>query len=303
MMLTPARARKEAEALRITAGAMADAKKLLTTSNAEIQGQLTVGEMVELRVQFQEAKRQANILGVYNKAVEELQGAEVVEHEPDQDWTARFFNYIQDVSSEDMQLLWAKVLAGEVERPGGTSIRTLNILRNLDMETAGLFGKLCSICLEFYSAEDIVALDLHIISPPHMSGFGHWGLGIRVLDALNEHGLIVPNYQSELNFRLGKGPWAESQTAGTRITFQSRTWMLEAREDPDDIYTFGSNWQIEHPKEEGGDYRLVGQRGVVLTKAGRELARFVEPEPANEYASKLRSFLQLLGLRMIAVKD
>ena len=93
MMLTPARARKEAEALRITAGAMADARKLLTTSNTEIQGQLTVGEMIALRVQFQEEKRQANISGVFSKAVEELHGAEVEDHEPDHDWTARFFNY------------------------------------------------------------------------------------------------------------------------------------------------------------------------------------------------------------------
>ena len=202
-----------------------------------------------------------------------------------------------------MQLLWAKVLAGEVGRPGGTSIRTLSILRNLDMETAGLFRKLCSICLGFDSDEDIVGLDLYSISPPQMPGFGHLGLGIGVLNVLNEHGLIVPNYQSELSFRLGKGPWAESQTAGTRITFQGRTWMLEARKEPNDVYTFGSNWQIEPPKEEGGDYILVGQRGVVLTKTGRELARFVEPDPAYEYASKLRSFLQLLGLRMIAVED
>ena len=35
---------------------------------------------------------------------------------------------------EDTQLLWARVLAGEVERPGAISLRTLEILRNLDRQ-------------------------------------------------------------------------------------------------------------------------------------------------------------------------
>ena len=56
-------------------------------------------------------------------------------------------NDIQDVSSEKFQLLWAKVLAGEVERPGSTSIRTLSILKNIDQATADLFRKFYSACV------------------------------------------------------------------------------------------------------------------------------------------------------------
>ena len=71
-------------------------------------------------IEFQGRKRLANTRSVVEDAANELGDKEVSNHEPDHDWTARFFNDIQDVSSEEMQSLWAKVLAGEVEKPGST---------------------------------------------------------------------------------------------------------------------------------------------------------------------------------------
>ena len=282
---------------------MADARKLLTTSNTEIQGQLTVGEMIALRVQFQEAKRQANISGVFSKAVEELHDAEVEDHEPDHDWTARFFNHVQDVSSEEMQLLWAKVLAGEVERPGSTSTRTLSILRDLNKETADLFGKLCYICLGLDSDEDIVALDVNCHPASPRLGLGVFGLGKSKLNNLNEHGLIHPGYSSEFSVRLGRRAWAKSRRACTRLRFQGRTWLLEVMEKQDEEYTGHPHTSLEFPDEEGGDYILRGQYGVLLTKAGRELAKLVDQESISEYASKLRMHFRFHGLRMITLVD
>ena len=48
------------------------------------------------------------------------------------------------MSSEEMQVLWTRVLAGEVREPGTTSIRTLGILKDLDEATAQLFSRFCS---------------------------------------------------------------------------------------------------------------------------------------------------------------
>ena len=76
-----------------------------------------------------------------------LEGVEVDDAEPDHDWTARFFDDVQDVLSEQLQELWAKVLKGEVERPGRTSLRTLDILKNFDARTAELFGMFCSTAI------------------------------------------------------------------------------------------------------------------------------------------------------------
>ena len=159
-MLAPWKARQEAKAkqieveakansMRILADAQSDARKALISQDSPIIGELNIADSVSQRIQFQEAKRQANIEAVVRQAAEQLGDTTVEDIEPDHDWTARFFNDVQDVSSEEMQSLWTKVLAGEVERSGSTSIRTLGILKGLDQSTALLFQKFCSVCIFF----------------------------------------------------------------------------------------------------------------------------------------------------------
>ena len=82
----------------------------------------------------------ANICAVVGHAAMRLENKEVPNDEPDHDWTARFFNDVQDVSSEKMQVLWGRILSGQVERPGSSSLRTLGVLRDLDKDTANLFA-------------------------------------------------------------------------------------------------------------------------------------------------------------------
>ena len=87
--------------------------------------EITRGDITQ-SIEFQGRKRMANASSIIDGAAEELGDKEVPNHEPDPDWTARFFDYAQDISSEDMQRIWAKILAGEVESPGRTSLRTLD---------------------------------------------------------------------------------------------------------------------------------------------------------------------------------
>ena len=88
---------------------------------------------IRQRIEFQERKRQVNITSAVREAAADLSHKEVPAHEPDPDWTARFFDGVQDVSSEDMRKIWAKILSGEVEVPGRTSLRTLSILKDMSL--------------------------------------------------------------------------------------------------------------------------------------------------------------------------
>ena len=126
-MLAPWRARQaadalrasaqgEADSMRIIAAAQADARSLLVSPDASVSGELDLAQAVSQRIQFQEEKRQGNIETVVRRAAEELGDKEVPNQETDHDWAARFFSDVQDVSSEKMQILWAKVLASEIER-------------------------------------------------------------------------------------------------------------------------------------------------------------------------------------------
>ena len=150
-----------ATSMQIIAAAQAKARSELISPGAALQGEVKIGELIEQRVRFQEEKRQANIGSVIVQAAQELGDREVQDHEVDHDWTARFFNNVQDVSSEEMQQLWAKVLAGEVERPGQFSLRTLDALHNMSVGEAKLFAEACN----YVAAERMIIYtdDMHVM--------------------------------------------------------------------------------------------------------------------------------------------
>ena len=167
-MLEKRKAQSEADALRIKAQGVADniqliadaqneARQIFSGSSSYIQGEFEVGEQIKMRIAFQEGKRQRNIQSVVSMAAEEIKDKEVQDHEIDHDWTARFFSDVQDVSSEQMQQTWAKILAGEVETPGRTSLRTLAILKNMTQKDAELFSNVAQFVIgEFIFDERIV---------------------------------------------------------------------------------------------------------------------------------------------------
>ena len=100
------------------------------------------------RMAYQELKKQQNIETVANKAAAVLADEEAVTSEPvDQDWLLRFFNTVEDVGNEEMQEIWARLLAGEVKKPGTFSLRTLGTLRNMTHVEAVMFEKMCSHCI------------------------------------------------------------------------------------------------------------------------------------------------------------
>ena len=62
---------------------------------------------------------------------------------PDQDWLFQWAKHAQEVSSEDVQTLWARVLAGEIANAGRFSLRllqTLSLLRRVDAENFAKFS-------------------------------------------------------------------------------------------------------------------------------------------------------------------
>ena len=150
-------ARGDAVALLIQAEAHAEALKSVSSayqdvaasSDFSLEAEHDLEGLVVQVMQHEHTRRQQNLLSVLAQAREYVGDAHVNDHEPDPDWTSRFFSDAQDVSSEGMQALWAKILAGEVERPGSTSIRTLGIMKDLDRSIAVGFRRLCTLSLTF----------------------------------------------------------------------------------------------------------------------------------------------------------
>lgn len=65
------------------------------------------------------------------------------------DWFIRFFEEAGNISDEDMQFLWAKVLAGEIKHPQSFSLRTLSTLKNLSKNEAEVLKRISSYAISF----------------------------------------------------------------------------------------------------------------------------------------------------------
>lgn len=66
----------------------------------------------------------------------------------DNDWLYRWRDYAGDVSANEMQLLWGRLLAGELKAPGLYSLRCLDFLRNLSQSEAQKIERLSRFVLE-----------------------------------------------------------------------------------------------------------------------------------------------------------
>src|SRR4030095_11045564 len=60
-----------------------------------------------------------------------------------EDWAFRFFQAAKDVSDEEMQSLWARILSAEIAHPGSYRLRTIEFLRTLAKDEALMYADLC----------------------------------------------------------------------------------------------------------------------------------------------------------------
>ena len=288
-MWAPWKAKKDAEAKKIAAGgnaailqiqaeAQAQARSILISQDANFTGELDITETVKQRLQFQEQKRLINIKSVVGQTAELLGDKSVADIEPDHDWTARFFNDVQDVSSEEMQSLWAKILAGEVERPGSTSIRALGILKNLDKRTARLFETFCSACV-FLIPDGINFMDARV---PSLGGnaahnsLQAYGLNFDKLNRLNEHGLIISDYNSWYDYR--------SCIINLAVTPPGQQFMLPFKFQ-DHLWYLVPNGQRDLSKA----FELSG---VAMTFSGQELSKVIDLQPMEKFSHDLTNYFQ-----------
>lgn len=256
----------------------------LLAQGASVEGAIEFDDvgLISQSIRFQAERRLQNTETIVGMAAENLDGKDAPDHEPDHEFTARFFTEGQDVSTPELQVLWAKVLAGEVERPGSTSIKTLGILKNMDTRVASIFSLFASACL-YHTGDGRV---------PNLGGragnnvLQPFGFPYRTLNLLNEHGLIVSDYESwrDLRSALGLQIGEMDQYAQVPFYFQGQHWVLNPT---------GSFRRL------GKEFRLTG---VALTSSGMELSKVVQLHPMNDYKSALLNHFAGQHLRMVSVE-
>ncbi|MBV8658795.1 MAG: DUF2806 domain-containing protein [Burkholderiales bacterium] len=124
----------------LNAAAERQARKIKAKTNIEIK---EMRERAKHRLDFQEVCRQENIESIVSKTANMLSD-NVDDKDIEQDWLTQFFAIAQDVSDDGMQTLWAKILSGEIAKPGSYAKRTIDFLRTLEKTEAEGFSMLCS---------------------------------------------------------------------------------------------------------------------------------------------------------------
>jgi uncharacterized repeat protein (TIGR03899 family) len=139
-----------AEALSIDKIAYKDSKVIIG-SNKSLEDTTIPNDLEERthnRLQFQNAKKQLNVESITAAAADELKfDKEPIDEKYDENWTNRFFRIAEDISDEEMQKLWGRILAGELKSPKSYSLRTLEFLKNLSKEEAEIFIKFADLSI------------------------------------------------------------------------------------------------------------------------------------------------------------
>ncbi|MCH8998516.1 MAG: DUF2806 domain-containing protein [Proteobacteria bacterium] len=124
--------------------------------------QVSIISSVQHEVTIHDLDRFLNLAKIILAAEEEVENTpneEVSDDPMDNDWFTRWRDNAQDISSEMLQRLWARILAGELKRPGSYTIHTLDFLRRMSKEDAETITKIARFrignCIFSEAAEDL----------------------------------------------------------------------------------------------------------------------------------------------------
>lgn len=231
---------------------------LMSLDEKTLQNELTLEERTQNRIEFQEQKKQKNIENITQKAAQNLENESAVSDEPvDEDWVTRFFSYAEDISNEEMQDLWGRILAGEVKRPKSFSLRTLDILRNLSKEEAQVFMKFASLHIKSGGASFI----LNFMNEKLLEE--KYGLNFNDRLLLEELGFITAN---DLQFKIAKTDQQPRQV----------------------VFIAGNTIVIQEKEENKPEQHL---QVMVFTKIGQQLLDLVQTTPDVDYIQLLATKL------------
>ncbi len=213
-----------------------------------------ISERTRERMDYQEYKKQDNIESVTSYAADELKNEPPINDEPvDEDWTTRFFRIVEDISNEEMQALWGKILAGEIKQPRTYSLRTLELIRNLSKNEADTFMKVAQFAIKSGNTNYLFkGKKEKILEEKYNIHYGDIAL-------LTEIGLIQP---------------------GTFVSFQ----VAQKPQDSQVVFTAGGIIIIANIKANTPTIQMPVD---VFSNSGNELLKLVQANPPFEYLASI----------------
>jgi len=182
-----------------------------------IEKQMPLEDRCNKRERLAILRKQENIEAIMEKTFS-FCANNAIDKRPDLDWFNRYIALAEDVSNNTMQDLWAKILAGELSRPGSYSLKAIKIFRDMSIVDAKLLAKACSLAVKDQSKKNIRLISgiyqqlglLNFFSKNRQQhiNLSHFGLNYADILSLADNHLIYKQ-ESELNV----------MTVGEKINF------------------------------------------------------------------------------------
>ncbi len=230
------------------------ARAEIETSIIREQGAIEIAELSKRalhRFLQEETSKQANMEGITSQALPLLDNDSKPER-VDDDWITHFFDKCRLISDSEMQSLWARILAGEVNAPGNFSRRTISLVSDLDKSDAELFSTLCGYTWVIESPMLLVYDEDHEIYTKN-------GVHFSSLTHLENIGLIT--FAGLTGFRRTELPRSVN------------------------THYFGQNLECVFPGDSGNSMD-VGR--VMLTRVGHELAPISGSQPVDGFMEYIK---------------
>ena len=202
----------------------------------------------------------------------------------DDDWLNVFEKEASQKSTEEMQGIFAKLLAGEIRRPTTYSIKSVRLLGSMDQGAAGLFKRFCSKCiaLKLHGPDFVRVIDARV---PSLNGnaasnaLRQYGLSFDDLNTLQEYGLIIADYNSRMDYTP-----AIVKDNSVLLPFEYAT----------DLWALG-------PMEgfQGTELKISG---VALTRSGKELMNIVDIEADPKFTQDMITWFEARKLKLMQVR-
>lgn len=212
-----------------------------------------------------DARRATNVGNALSKADSVVDWSKADPKDLNPEFRYRWIQEAQNVSDEELQALWARLLAGELETPGSVSNDTMSIARDLNRERAAEFQILCSMALSYFDGEPMIVVGC---GNPGDGSLRSYGLPYGILMNSAHHRLINSEMHSRVTFNAMDIPYGMPVNQGT--TLLTMRWVNS--DDPSAII-----------------------RGILFTPAGEELFRVVEKVHIPGYLEDMIKTLESTG--------
>lgn len=230
-------------------------------------------------------KEQLNLDEITLIAAKDLSEKEVIEEnqvlpEIEDDWLNEFENLARIKSSQDMKMIFGKILSGEITNPGTFSIRTLRLVSQLDNNVAKLFQQLCAHAISMcWAAKDNI-IDARVISlegNAGANGLADLGLNYLNLTILQEYGLIISDYNSKIDYSH---------------CIPNELFKVTA------FLHFDNKYYALVPTDKEKYEKSIHLSGVALTKAAKELLPIIPIIEVPDYITKLNEYFNKKYLKL-----